>query len=162
MKHTIETDIVIFATENRVWDILTDFHEYPNWNPFIKAISGELKEGAQLEVQVQPTGAKKPTTFKPKLETIKEGQHLSWLGSLPIPGLFTGRHIFEIQAHPSGVRFVQKEEFSGLLIPLMKGMLKQTESGFQAMNQALKDRAENDDSLTRKSPRIDVVTKIEV
>ncbi len=162
MTHTIETDIVIFATENRVWDIMTDFKEYPSWNPFIRSIYGELKEGTQLEVHIQPPGSKKPTTFKPKLEKVMEANHLSWLGSLPIPGLFTGRHIFEIKAHPSGIHFFQREEFSGLLIPFLKGMLEQTKAGFNAMNQALKDRAENDDSLTRKPPRVDVITKIEV
>jgi len=38
--------------------------------------------------------------------------------------------------------FIQKERFSGLLVPILSGMLKDTESGFELMNQALKEEAE--------------------
>jgi len=107
MKHTIQTDIIIIATEKEVWEVLTDFKSYPDWNPFMKSISGDLKEGEILTVEILYDGDKKPSKYKPKLQSIHDKQHLSWFGKLPIPGLFEGRHIFEIQAHPSGVRFSQ-------------------------------------------------------
>ena len=41
------------------------------------------------------------------------------------------------------VRFTQSEHFSGLLLPLFKNSLTQnTKAGFEAMNRAIKARAE--------------------
>jgi len=40
------------------------------------------------------------------------------------------------------VLFIQKEKFSGILAPLLGGMLKNTEKGFKMMNEALKKEAE--------------------
>ena len=59
-------------------------------------------------------------------------------------GLFDGEHSFTIE--PLGenhVRFVQRESFRGLLVPLLLRMVeKDTRRGFEEMNQALKTRAE--------------------
>jgi len=56
----------------------------------------------------------------------------------------TGEHCFTIEAlDEKGVRFVQHEKFTGLLVPFMaKSLDKNTKSGFEAMNRALKERAE--------------------
>lgn len=32
---TLETSIDVEAPVNRVWEILTAFESYPDWNPFI-------------------------------------------------------------------------------------------------------------------------------
>ena len=68
---------------------------------------------------------------------------LRWLGRLLLPGVFDGEHIFSIEpSSEGGSRFVQRERFSGVLVPLVGGMLRKTEQGFMAMNEALKQRAE--------------------
>nr|WP_319373964.1 SRPBCC family protein [uncultured Methanobacterium sp.] len=50
----IYTEIEINASASTVWDILTDFDKFPKWNPFMKKISGNLQEGANLEAFIQP------------------------------------------------------------------------------------------------------------
>jgi uncharacterized protein YndB with AHSA1/START domain len=39
----IKTEIIINSKPEKVWSILTDFKNQPNWNPFISNISGEKK-----------------------------------------------------------------------------------------------------------------------
>ncbi len=39
----IETEILINAKPDKVWQVLTDFESHSKWNPFIKSISGEKK-----------------------------------------------------------------------------------------------------------------------
>lgn len=58
--------------------------------------------------------------------------------------LFGGEHYFKIENldNDTRVRFVQGENFKGILVPFMGSMLKDTEAGFRLMNQALKSRAE--------------------
>ncbi len=139
----LRTEIEIGAPAERVWQILTDFASYPEWNPFVRSISGEAKEGAQLEVYLQPSGAR-GMTFRPTVLKAEPSRQFSWLGHLFISGLFDGEHAFEIeQLAENRVRFVQRESFRGLLVPLLLRMLaNDTRRGFEEMNAALKARAE--------------------
>jgi hypothetical protein len=139
----VSTEIEIEAPAERVWEVLTDFAKFPEWNPFIKQIGGEPRTGAKLEVRLEPPGGR-AMSFKPKMLNVETNREMRWLGRLLIPGLFTGEHSFSIEAlDEKGVRFVQHEKFTGLLVPFMaKSLDKDTKSGFEAMNRALKERAE--------------------
>lgn len=141
----IYTSIEIEATPKEVWKALTDTDRYSQWNPFIKRINGELKEGATIEVFIQPVG-EKGMTFRPKVISCIPGQELRWLGKVFVPGLFDGEHGFEIEDLGEGkVKFIHKERFQGLLVPFLKSKLNNgTRKGFEAMNQALKSYVESD------------------
>lgn len=68
----------------------------------------------------------------------------SWLGHLLIPGLFDGKHAFELIDNRNGTTtFVHSETFKGLLIPFFKKFLEHnTKIAFEQMNVALKKRVE--------------------
>ena len=55
----IQREIEIAATPEHVWDVLTDFASYPEWNPFIRSIAGEPRAGARLEVRIEPPGGER-------------------------------------------------------------------------------------------------------
>jgi hypothetical protein len=138
----IYTEIEINASASIVWDIITDFDNFPKWNPFIKEISGDQQEGSQIEVFIKPPNSN-GMKFKPKIIKFQPEQELRWLGKLWIPKLFDGEHGLIIKKiNDNKVLFIQKERFSGLLVPILSSMLKDTESGFELMNQALKEEAE--------------------
>ena len=138
----LRSEIEIDAPPERVWAVVTDFPAYPEWNPFIRRITGELREGARLEVRIEPPGAR-ATTFKPTVRALEEKRELRWLGRLLVPGIFDGEHRLLIEPHEGGrSRFVQSERFSGFLVGLFRGMLAKTEGGFEQMNAALKARVE--------------------
>jgi hypothetical protein len=137
------SEIEIQAPAERVWQLLTDFASFPNWNPFIRRIQGVAKEGQQLEVYIQPSGAK-GMTFRPTILTTVPNCELRWVGHLFIPGLFDGEHSFVIERlNENRVQFIQRECFTGLLVPLLANQLdKDTKRGFEDMNRALKEQAE--------------------
>ena len=138
----LHTEVEISAPPATVWDVLTDLDAHATWNPFMVQASGDVKVGAKLRILMQPVGGKQ-TTFKPTVTVVEPTSVFEWLGSLPIPGMFTGRHRFELVPTDDGTRFVQSESFRGLLLPLLSGMLKtRTKPAFEAMNDALKLRAE--------------------
>src|SRR5437867_4739586 len=66
----LRTEIEIHAPAERVWRHLTDFAAFPEWNPFIPRIRGELRVGSRLEVLLQASGTK-GMTFRP---TVKKGR----------------------------------------------------------------------------------------
>ena len=137
----IETAIDIAAPPEAVWGVLVDFAAYPDWNPFIRRLQGEARIGARLEVTVQPPGGR-AMTFKPTVLAAEPGRELRWLGRVLLPGLFDGEHGFRIERNNSGCRLHHGETFSGILVPLFAKMLENTERGFIALNQALKQRVE--------------------
>jgi hypothetical protein len=139
----LHSEIEIAASAQRVWGILTDFASYPEWNPFIRRISGEPNVGERLEVRLEPPGSR-GITLKPTVLNAVPERELRWLGHLLVAGLFDGEHILAIQQlDENRVRFVQRETFGGLLVPLLASSLdKGTRRGFEEMNRALKERAE--------------------
>jgi hypothetical protein len=139
----IHTEIPVNASAEAVWEILTDFGSYRDWNPFIYRIEGELSEGAKLEVRFRSKGGR-TVVFRPNLLKVDRYREIQWLGRFMIPGMLDGRHIFEITADDcGGVRFIHREIFTGLLVPLLgRDLDTNTRRGFERMNGALKERAE--------------------
>ena len=142
MKHELHSQIEINAAPEVVWQILTDLDSYGEWNPFIPSAQGEVTQGHKLANRMQTPGGR-AMTIKPTVTEVEDGKVFEWLGHLMVPGLFDGRHRFEIQATENGTLLRQDEYFTGVLVrPLRKSLDTGTLSGFEAMNAALKERAE--------------------
>jgi hypothetical protein len=137
----IDTSIMISSPPERVWEILVDFARYEEWNPFILRAEGEPTTGTTLKVHIQPPGDK-GMTHQPTVQVAEPARHLQWLGKVAIPGMFSGRHEFILEAAEGGTLLRQREEFGGFLVPFLRRTLDRTEDGFQQLNQALKERAE--------------------
>jgi hypothetical protein len=142
----LHSETVINASAKKVWAVLTDFASFSQWNPFIKEASGEAKEGARLKIRIHPPGGS-AMSFSPTVLKVENNRELRWLGNLVMPGLFDGEHIFCIEPQDANrVRFIQREMFRGLLVPILSKSLDQnTQRGFEAMNKALKERVEKAD-----------------
>ena len=142
MKHELYTEITIDAPPEAVWAILTDLDRYEDWNPFVTSSSGTPSVGERLVNRLEPPGGK-AMTFKPTVTAVEEGRVFEWLGRLGLPGIFDGRHRFEVHAADTGTLFRQEEYFNGILVPFLRTSLDDsTVRGFEAMNEALKERAE--------------------
>ena len=142
-KRELTTQIEIAATPEEVWSVLADLSAYSDWNPHLREVEGEFAEGAKLRVVIEePSG--KSMTFKPTVTRVVPQREFRWLGRLLLPRIFDGEHIFEITPSGDGtIRFVQRENFRGVLVPFLWGKLNtDTRTGFEAMNAALKKRVE--------------------
>jgi hypothetical protein len=81
--------------------------------------------------------------MQPTVRTVEPASRFGWLGHLLVPHVFDGEHEFVISARAGGgSTFVQREEFGGILVPLVGKVLARSEEGFEAMNAALKARVE--------------------
>ena len=126
-----------------MWELLTNFASNPQWNPFIRHISGQPTTGEHLKVRLEPPESR-GITLRPKVLSAEPNHQLRWLGHLFVPGLLDAEHSFVIQSlEEDRVRLVHREAFRGLLVPLFVRSLEiSTLRGFQEMNRALKERAE--------------------
>jgi|SRR6185369_16233965 len=139
----IKTEILINASPEKVWAVFSDFENYPKWNPFIKSLTGPVKVGEKIKVTIQPYDSK-PISFKPKVLVFETKKELRWLGRLLFAGLFDGKHQFELIDNGNGTTtFKQSEVFKGILMPFFtKKKMENTRKGYEAMNQKLKELAE--------------------
>ena len=137
------TEILINASPDSVWKVLTDFKTYKAWNPFITSLEGNPAVGEHIHVFLQPPGAK-GMAFKPKVLVNEKAREFRWIGQFIIPRLFDGEHGFRLIDNGNGTTtFQQFERFRGLLVPFLKKMLNtNTRQGFEDMNKALKQRVE--------------------
>jgi hypothetical protein len=143
MSKQLRSQIDIDATPERVWQVLSDFSSYPQWNPFIVRAEGEATPRSRLVMRMQPVGAR-GVTLRPTVVEATPGHRLRWLGRFGIPGILDAEHSFTITPRDGGgVRLAQDENFTGMLVPLLARSLdRHTRPAFEAMNSALKQRAE--------------------
>ena len=140
----ISSEIEINASPERVWQVLTDFSALPDWNPFIRTAEGNLRAGDRLKVYIKASKGM-GMSFKPTILRAEPNRELRWIGRLLMPGLMDGEHSFIIEPlEGNHVRFVQSESFTGALVFLMSalGVFKNALIGFEEMNRALKQQAE--------------------
>jgi hypothetical protein len=139
----IKTEIIINAASEKVWKVLTNFKAYPDWNPFITSIEGEVFEGSKFKVSVQSLGSK-PMRFSPICTSYNENVEFSWLGKIMMKGIFDGKHGFELIPLVEGkTKFIQREEFKGILVPMLwKKLDVNTRWSFEMMNDKLKETIE--------------------
>jgi hypothetical protein len=142
MSRQLQAEVEVHGSAEQVWEVLTDFAAYHEWNPFIVQAAGTAEAGQRLVLHMRLTS--RSMTLRPQVLEADPGRTLRWLGRVLIPGLFDGEHHFTIEpAGPGRVRLTQHEEFRGLLAPLMLAMIaKPTLASFDRMNQALKTRVE--------------------
>jgi hypothetical protein len=137
------TEIEIDAPPSRVWEVLTDFPRYPDWNPFILAVKGVVQQGAKIDYRFQfPPGIRIWTPAK--ILTFEPDKELRWAAHFLSPAIFNGVHHFIIEPmNGRGIRFHHGEIFSGVFLPLLLPLLrKDGPQTYQALNVALKQQVE--------------------
>lgn len=140
---TIKTTIDIGASAEVVWRLLTHFSSYPTWNPFIREVHGKAEQGARLKVRIRMS-KRRVQRFSSRVIKAMPAMELHWRRKLLFGGLFDAEHAFIIVPNGvMGVKFIQKERFTGLLVPvILPFVAKKTRQGFERMNVALKKLAE--------------------
>jgi hypothetical protein len=137
---TIQDTIDIPASTAAVWRVLTATQHYGAWNPYIPRLEGELHTGERLRLTTRLPG--RNMTFTATVVAVEDHQLLRWRGRLGVPGILDRQHEFRLDPLPDGgTRLTQSESFTGLLLPLISGVLDDTRIGFAQMNQALRQRA---------------------
>jgi hypothetical protein len=137
----IGAGITIAAPAQRVWKVLNDFGAYPEWNPFMTRMVGEVKPGARFRATVRSPKSK-VMNFDAQLVRIIEGQELLF-HSTYVKGLLYGDHFFIVEPIDNDrTRFFQSVAFSGMLRPLAGGRMRDAQEGLDRMNEAIKHRCE--------------------
>ena len=129
----------IEAPVDRVWAVLTDASRYPEWDPGIERIEGQIALGETIRVfsKVSPGRA-----FPVNVTDLVPPTRMVWTGGMPL-GLFKGVRTFELRGEgPSSTAFSVREEFTGPLLPLIWGSMPDLTESFESFASGLKARSE--------------------
>jgi hypothetical protein len=136
-------EVLINATADQVWDVLTDLEKYAEWNPLLYRGKGKVELGETVVVDVK--SAKKDMNLVCKVTMVEPLKEFTWKFHVIHPILFRGVHTFQIEPMSGKlVKFKDRESFKGLLLPTQSKDL--TTAGLNAMVEmgaALKKRVEN-------------------
>jgi hypothetical protein len=138
----LEASSEIDVPAARAWQVLADLASYADWNPFIVAAEGELRVGEHLKVTLRAPD-RPAVTFRPRILALEPGHLITWKGQWLLPGLFDGRHTLHVEPlGDSRCRFTTHEEVTGILLPLLGGIMRDSQRGFEDFAAAVKARAE--------------------
>jgi hypothetical protein len=131
----------IDAPAEAVWVYVTDLARYDEWHAIIPSISGDLQEGAVLEVRI--TDVARP--MRGRVLRLEPGRELTLLAIWPL-GLLRPVHTLRVEPLDDGrTRFVCEESFSGLLAPLLaRNLERNVGPRYQATCEALKALVEKE------------------
>jgi hypothetical protein len=136
----IRTEAHIAAPPERVWAVASDFASYGEWNPFMPSVEGEARVGARLKLRVEPPG-KRASGIPARVLAVEAPRRIAWRGGLLGSWFFSATHTLELTPRDGGTLFVNREEFRGLLAPLLlRYMGPSLRSGYESMNGGLRSR----------------------
>ncbi len=136
----ISTEIEIEASVGKVWKVLTDFDNYPKWNPYIQHVDGRRKLGKRLKISLHKN-KRELEKISVKIIALDENEKFAWQQKSFFRGKFVSEHYFQlIPLNDKKTSLIHGENLSGFFV-LLKN-LRATKKDFQAMNEALKTECE--------------------
>jgi len=137
-----QTEIIMNASIDQVWDVLTDFPAYPQWNPLIGWLKGNFITKGQIEIFVKPLNR----SFQATLKKVQKYEEFTWVGVQIAPWIISGEHYYRLEKKDeTSTRLIHGECFRGLgSLFISKAMLETMENSFRQHNQLLKERVENE------------------
>jgi len=135
---TFAVSTFIQATPEAVWAILTDGAKWTSWNPTIEKVEGSIAPNEKLKVYTKLSPGR---AFPVSVTEFAAPRRMVWTGGMPL-GLFKGARTYTLTPQKGGVEFAMREEFSGLMAPLITRSIPDLQPSFNEFAAALKRRAE--------------------
>ncbi|BCE01478.1 SRPBCC family protein [Marinicellulosiphila megalodicopiae] len=138
----IKSESQINAPIDKVWSVLTDINNWESWNPGMKG-SGRTIEGNSVTIEMIDENGNTTTKYEPLILDVNAPKYFRWKAKMMAGFMFTNERVFELSENENGVLLINKETFSGLMVPLFWGKMQ----GFvgptlDKMNVALKEKVE--------------------
>lgn len=140
-----QTTFPVAASPDRVWEVISDFDSWPEWNPSVPSIKGDLKIGNVCAVKLVMPG-RPSVNVKVTLTDVDPGRRFAWHGNIAHDRFFAGDRSLDIEPQADGTVLVtHTEEVTGAIFPVFKALIG--EAAIQAhhddLNAGLKQRAEH-------------------
>ncbi len=113
VRKSVRAEIMINATPDEVWSVITDPSAYGEWNPIFVEYEGEFAEGKTLELQMK-MGDGDPTPVQVEVKDLVPDEWLHQGGGYPL--ILTYDHNWFLEPVPEGTRVTQYEYYTGIYV----------------------------------------------
>ena len=134
------TRIMIRATPEKIWSLLTDLAAYPSWNTTISKVEGAAALGSTVTIHAKLSPGR---AFPVKVTTFEAPRTMVWTGGAPLKFLFKGVRTFSIRPRGDAVEFAMEEVFDGLFAGMIGKSMPNLQPAFDEFAACLKARAEH-------------------
>jgi uncharacterized protein YndB with AHSA1/START domain len=114
-----KSEIEIAGTPEAVWDVLTDFRAWPNWNPDVKSMSfaGEVAEGSEFKWKAGPA------TITSTIRRVERPHLVGWTGKTLGANAV---HVYRLEPRDGKTLVSTEESFDGLIARIFRGSMQKT------------------------------------
>ncbi|QTN39783.1 SRPBCC domain-containing protein [Cryomorphaceae bacterium] len=137
-RKSVHHEIVIEATPEEVWTVLTKPDDFAIWNPTMLLLSGSVKEGAKVQYQFTQVDGEK-SEIGARVHRIIPNELLNQKGGIPL--VLTFNHSYILDSENSNTRVTIHEEYRGIGVHFWNP--KNVELAYARLNEALKERVES-------------------
>ena len=140
----IKTEIQISSKPEKVWEILIDLPNWSKWNPIVNKIEGNLEVGGKLFIIMCDKEGKAGRSYTSVVTAFDKNKCLRFVGKMMANFMFSADRIIELKDSNGGTLFIQREIYSGFMVPLFWKKLNEFALPMlHSMNKGLKKRVEN-------------------
>ena len=135
-----EATSTIEASQQAVWDVLSDAAQWPSWDSGVDAVEGRIALGERMKIR---SAAAPGRAFAVEVTALEAPTRLRLSGGMPL-GLFRGVRTYDVSPAGSGaVTFHVREEYTGPFVPLVWRSMPDLTPSFAQFAQGLKKRVES-------------------
>lgn len=141
----LECDVLINikASQERIWNLLTNAGDYSKWNSTILGADGKIALNEEIKVKTTLDATR---TYKLKVAEFSPTSRMVWTDG--IAPFFKGVRTFTLTQRLDGsTDFRRVDVYAGLLFPLIAGSLPDFKAIFEIFAAELKAEAEKVPSL---------------
>lgn len=142
MKRAVEHRIGVQAPAEIVWEVVSEFETWHQWNPLYRRAEGQMKIGTALTLEQHLPGLP-AMVITPVVQDWVPYEQLHWR-STRLGGFVTAIRYLEIEnMGETNSTFSNGELFMGLLLRFVsRDERRRLKAAFTEMGEAVRDRAE--------------------
>ena len=112
-RKSVRAEIVIDATPEEVWSVITDPTQYGEWNPIFVAYEGSFAEGNRVALQMK-MGEGDPTRVEVEVKDFVPNEWMHQGGGYPL--ILTYDHNWQLEPVSGGTKVTQYEYYTGIYV----------------------------------------------
>lgn len=140
----LKSEIQIAAPIDKVWQVLTGFDLWKDWNPMVNSASGSATPNSKVDIIMRGPDGKDAMKYQATVLEANSPKSFRWRATMMSGLIFTNDRVFELREENGGTVLINKEEFSGLMVPLFWNKMSLfVVPMLEEMNKALKSKLED-------------------